>query len=690
MVTEKNEQMLIEAQGRAVFLSYASEDSAAAERIATALRGADVEVWFDRAELRGGDVWDQRIRQQIHDCQLFIAVLSANTQARDEGYFRREWKLAVDRTHDMAEDRAFLLPVVIDDTSERSARVPEKFLAVQWARLPNGQTGQAFVERVQRLVSPSTTVQSGPPGTSAQHAGVIERPRSANQSVTHSGLRRRRLLLLTAVLIACAGTVYFAIERSALMKRSEPVVSAGEKSIAVLPFIDLSEKHDQEYFADGMAEEILDILAKVPSLRVIGRTSSFQFKGKTADLRAVGTSLGAGYVLEGSVRKSADRVRVTAQLIETRDGTHVWSETYDRTAEDTLLVQEEIATRVARSLEIGVGADRPQSDRRQQNQSAYDLYLRGRYAAERGDADGLAAGATYLRQALDADPTFADAAVALALTHYSQAFLSVEPSSAFELARHDATLALRLNPSIGLAHAILGGIHTDYDWDWAAAGREFQQALVLAPHDGRVLTITSDLTIALNQLDTARKNLKQALTYDPLLADAYASLAWVEWYSGRYDQMQAASRKVLAIDPDYDWGHTNVGIALIWSGHPAQAISEIERQNSAPEKALGLALAYQALGRADDSNTALRELIASGAMNYAYEVAEVYANRGDLEQALRWLERAYVQKDGSLVDRGRSHYGETRTRSALQDLSSQNEPGRAVGLAWLGTAQATK
>ena len=258
-------------------------------------------------------------------------------------------------------------------------------------------------------------------------------------------------------------------------------VPISDKSIAVLPFTDMSEKKDQEYFGDGMAEEILDILAKVPSLKVIGRTSSFQFKGQNQDLRTIGTSLGVAYVLEGSVRRSADRVRVTAQLIDARDGTHVWSETYDRPANDVLLMQGEIATTLSRSLEIGVGADRPQSTRHLKSDAAYDLYLRGRYAAERGDADGFASGITYLRQAVDADPSFADAAVALALAYYDQAFMVVEPSGVFELSRRTAESALKLNPKLGLAHAVLGGIHNDYDWAWDAADREFKQSIFLSP-----------------------------------------------------------------------------------------------------------------------------------------------------------------------------------------------------------------
>ncbi len=421
-----------------------------------------------------------------------------------------------------------------------------------------------------------------------------------------------------------------------------------DKSIAVLPFVDMSEKKDQEYFADGMAEEIIDLLAKIPPIKVIGRTSSFQFKGRNEDLRTIGSKLGVAYVLEGSVRRSADRVRVTAQLVDTRDGAHIWSETYDRPASDVLQLQGEIATTLSRSLEIGIVADSLQSTRRLKNDEAYDLYLRGLYAAERGDADGLAASAAYLRQALEADPTFADAALALALTYYAQASTSLASSKVFEQARQTAITALKLNPEFGLAHAVLGGIHTDYDWDWPAADREFKQAVALAPHNGLVLFLASDLAISLGHLDVARQILKEALAYDPLSADAYMNLAWTELCSGRYAEAEAAARRGLEIDPSYDWGHTFVGDALLWRGDPRAAVEEMKRESDPMGQAVGLSLAYHVLGRAADSDAALRKLIAEGASNYAYEIAEIYAYRGERDEALKWLDRAYLQRDATL------------------------------------------
>jgi TolB-like protein/Flp pilus assembly protein TadD len=597
--------------------------------------------WIAPRDVNAGALYAEAIVRAIGDAKALVLLLSANSVA--SAHVSKEVERA-------SSKRRPVIALRIDDAPLSPAL--EYFLGEShWIDARAAGMDAAVAKLIAAIREPERTAAGVTPATAAVTPGASLAVASA---VDPKSPRSRMLITAGLAVVVAAIAALLAIKfwpaKHPTAEQTNTTASsvANNKSIAVLPFTDMSEKKDQEYFADGMAEEILDILAKVPSLKVIGRTSSFQFKGQNEDLRAIGAKLGVAYLLEGSVRRSADRVRVTAQLIDARDGAHLWSQTYDRPASDTLQMQGEIAVTIARSLEIGIGADNPQSDRRLINDAAYDLYLRGRYAAERVDADGLAAGVTYLRQALDADPSFADAQVALAFTYYEQAFTSLEPSGIFELSRQAAQSALKLNPKLGLAHAVLGGILTDYDWDWAAADREFKQAFALAPHDARVLTITTDLTVALGQLDTARQMLKQALAYDPLFADAYSTLGWIEWCAGRYEEMLAAARKVLEIDPAYDWGHTTVGLALLNRGDPAAAITEINRESNAVEQAWGLALAYQALGRTAESNAALKKLITGGADNYAYEIAEVYAYRGERDEALKWLERAYAQKDSTL------------------------------------------
>jgi TolB-like protein len=327
----------------AVFLSYASEDADSARRICDALRAAGIEVWLDRSELRGGDAWDAAIRSQIRTCFLFIPLISASSRARAEGYFRLEWKLAVDRSHQMAADRAFLLPVVIDGTHEGDARVPEKFWEVQWTRLPRGETPPAFINRVQRLLSPASphSPSADPVGASrgrrsdaSRNTDAAPAPAPAPPPATAPAPEltrprlssRARVGLLVVGLAVILGIGYWSIDRF----RAAPPPSAAptprvtaapmsEQSIAILPFIDMSEKKDQEYFSDGISEELIDLVTRGTSLRVPARTSSFFFKGKQVTIAEIAKALAVTHVLEGSIRKSGNTIRVTVQLIRAAD-----------------------------------------------------------------------------------------------------------------------------------------------------------------------------------------------------------------------------------------------------------------------------------------------------------------------------------------------------------------------------------
>jgi TolB-like protein len=363
----------------AVFLSYASQDAGAVARICAALRSGGVEVWLDQSELRGGDAWDRQIRERIHDCRLFIAVISASTETRDEGYFRREWRLAADRTHDMAERKAFLLPVVIDATAERGASVPDKFHEVQWTRLPGGETPPEFVERVRRLVSPEPPYA---PTATVLPAGVAPTPPPP------ASRRSKWALPLIAAAVVAAAVVYFAIDRFSVSKH--PTLPAAQAradatafsppphSIAVLPFVNMSGDKEQEYFSDGLSEELLNDLARINELQVAARTSAFSFKGKDTDIGTIGRKLNVGAVLEGSVRRSAHTVRVTAQLINAVTGFHMWSQSYDRDLGDVLKLQTDIAQAVSNALKVTLLSDVPSRIKvgGTRNPAAYEAYLR--------------------------------------------------------------------------------------------------------------------------------------------------------------------------------------------------------------------------------------------------------------------------------------------------------------------------
>jgi TIR domain len=298
-----------------VFLSYASQDAEAAQKICEALRAAGIEVFLDQSELRGGDAWDQRIRHEIHECALFIPIVSQHTQERLEGYFRHEWKLAIERTHHMAEQMPFLVPVVVDATGDSEAFVPDAFRVVQWTRLPGGDTPPAFVERIERLLSPELSPMSALSGA----APGIGEPVPASR-------RSKPVLLAIAGVIVLAVLAYFVADKFWITRHgasSSPVTSAQQPasastvpsafappphSIAVLPFVNMSGDKEQEYFSDGLTEEILNSLAHIVELQVSARTSSFSFRGKDTDIGTIARKLNVGAVLEGSVRRSGHTI----------------------------------------------------------------------------------------------------------------------------------------------------------------------------------------------------------------------------------------------------------------------------------------------------------------------------------------------------------------------------------------------
>jgi TolB-like protein len=630
-----------------VFLSYASQDAEAAQKICDALRAAGIEVWFDKSELRGGDVWDRQIREQIHDCRLFIPVISANTEARDEGYFRREWGLATDRTRDMAEKRAFLLPIVIDDTPERGASVPEKFHQIQWTRLPGGATPPSFVARVMALLG------------SAAPAAPANRPASALVSAPLAPSRNRRVVwvpLGLSTLAIVIGGGWFAWQHSGLHRHAEGDAvhqsqpAATEKSIAVLPFVDLSEKHDQEYFGDGMAEEIINLLVKIPDLKVIGRTSSFQFKGKTDDLRKIGFALGSAYVVEGSVRRSGDHVRVTAQLIYTRDGTHRWSETYDRNVSDALSVQDEIAASLVRALQVEVAPSTYLMSRAPpRNGEAYEAYLRGLHAVDRNNESGLNEAVGDFRHALEIDPSFVPAAEALAWALFSLADTQYAlPGIGYGHTRAAAEAALRLDPKSAQAHAVLCLVHIEYDWDWTAAEQEARTALGLAPNNPGVLTCAAENAIAMGRWPEALGFADAAIAADPLHGDIYRLRGYSYLRLGRYSDAEHAFRRQVEISPATVWGHYFVAMALWAGGNASAALDELQKEPDASGRNGGLVVIYQTLHRLKDAETAFTRLQAESSERWPFGLAFACTVRGRIDQAFVWLEKAYAGKDPSL------------------------------------------
>jgi len=429
----------------------------------------------------------------------------------------------------------------------------------------------------------------------------------------------------------------------------ETVAPAGElASIAVLPFADMSQAKDQEYFSDGLTEELLDVLTKISQLRVIGRTSSFQFKGKNEDLRVIAEKLGVDHLLEGSVRKDGSRVRITAQLIRASDGAHLWSETYDRTLDDIFKVQDEIAEAAAQAMSITLLAGKVRAP---VSSEAHNLYLEGKYFRNRRTKDDYEKAVLSFKNALAIDKGFAPAWAGLAWVYALQAGLGVLPAEAgSKQARDAAQRALGLDPTLVEAHAAMVYILTGYDWDWAGAEAEVQQLLALDAGNADALYSAGILARTLGRFDDAIGFYQQAMSRDPLSITVHNNLGLALYYAGRLPEAEAELRKLLELRPGIAAGHVHLGKVLIARGQPEAALTEIEREPSDAWRTIGRPLAYHAMGRRADSDVALRELTGKFADDWAYQIAEVHAFRGEVDEAFAWLDRAYAQRDGGFSE----------------------------------------
>jgi len=426
-----------------------------------------------------------------------------------------------------------------------------------------------------------------------------------------------------------------------------PTIEA-DPSIAVLPLVNLSSDKEQEYFSDGVSEELLNLLAKVPKLRVIARTSSFSFKGKDVPIDQIARTLNVAAVLEGSVRKSKDTVRIQVQLIRANDGTQLWSQTYDRTLEDIFAIQDEIASDVVKQLQLTLRGAAPKS--RPTNPESYALYLQAIQLARLNTAESFRQSDALLRKALTLDPRYAHAWTALARNLTNQAGQGLLAfGEAFTQAREAAMKALEIDPDHALAHAMMGRVAMTGENDLAAAADHFKRALALAPWDLDVLRASTPLLANLGRLDDVLAIHEAVLRRDPVNLGALANLGYFQGAAGRYDAAIASYRTLLGLAPGRGNAHAQLGNALLEKGDAPGALAEIERETNEFWKMSGLPIAYHALGRKADSDAALSALIATheaAALNIAF----VFAFRGEVDQAFEWLDKAATQGDAGLND----------------------------------------
>ena len=927
---------------RAIFLSYASEDAAAVQRIAEALRSAGIEAWLDQDELGVGDTWDAKIRSQIRSCRLFMPVISAATQTRSEGYFRREWRLAVERTLDMADHLPFLVPVVIDGTRDLEARVPDKFREVQWTRLPGGETSATFCARLNQLLAdeepaapPVGSVHgsagSGPAATrvasmapardqagysppeakpdqeapppvpdyellrrigrgsygevwlargvtgiyravkvvyrnhfenaepferefrglrdfaaislqakgqmallhisrndalgffyyvmeladdansgrafdpatyvplslkewrrrqgrvpasavvttgvelasalAALHAiGLVHRDIKPSNAILVNGQAKLADIGLVAgvseahTFIGTAGyvppegpgspaadvfalgcvlyelatgldreefprlppdldrwpdrTLFLALNEvilraceadprrryptavalhddllalqaggarrrrhmwrlaiaasvllgltlglgawwkshsgspaTATAAAASPTVPAAavEKSIAVLAFVNLSDDKDNEYFSDGVSEELLNALASVPGLKVMARTSSFFFKDKNLPISEIARQLNVSFVVEGSVRKSGSEVRITAELIKASDGFRVWSSSFDRELKDIFALQDELAGLIVNQLRaplFGLTGTLPTTDRSEaktQNLAAHELYWRARFEFNKKSPDGITRSIDLYEQAVGLDPDFGLAWAQLATARSWAIYLyGADRATYLPAMQREAARAAALAPDLAETQVALSEVAL-VNWEWKAARQASDKAVALAPSDTDVLQIASFVALAEGDNEALERFARRALERDPFDVGAYLNLGLARIAAGDYAAAETIARQTIALAPNMDWGYFNLMEVCLRQNRPDEAADCVKnlngyRQMTAP------ALVAQARGNRAAADAELKHLLDDTEISQKnpYLIAEVYGFRGEADQAFLWLDRAYA------------------------------------------------
>lgn len=479
------------------------------------------------------------------------------------------------------------------------------------------------------------------------NAGHIERAAAA--SAGPKGARLTLLLIGIGVLAAAPGLLwYFAAHRHA-QPSPPPAIATAAPSIAVLPFSDLSPGKDHEYFADGIAEEIINALVQVDGLKVSGRTSSFSFKGKDEDLRSIGRKLGASAVLEGSVRKAGGRVRITAQLIDTENGFNLWSQAYDRDLNDVFAVQEEIARAVvaAAAGKLLPGRAAIPRGRRTANADAYAQFLLGRQLYNRHTRADYPLSVAAFERAVALDPSYAPAHAAL-----SHALIllvnSGEPTEAMRIevqrrAVAEADKAVMLAPDLAESYQARGACRMEIVWDWVGARSDLERAVALAPGNALSRLRLGQLRAVLGDLAEATALTREATERDPLDAAAWDFLGRFLAASGKLDEARVALQTGLKVAPESIWIARELAITHLLGGRPDLALPLFE-QAGGWIRLFGTALAQHDLGREEEARKALDALMALPSPP-AYQLAEVFARRGDLDRSFHWLERGRASQD---------------------------------------------
>jgi len=469
----------------------------------------------------------------------------------------------------------------------------------------------------------------------------------------------RRIVSVTVVLAVIAAALFiFQLVRSKVLTTTTRSVASiastvSAKSVAVLPLVNTSGDPSNEYFSDGLSEELIAVLAKIPDLKVIGRSSSFLFKGTSGDSGAIGQKLGVAHLIEGSVRKQGDRVRIVAELINAADGRSIWSETYDRELKDVFAVQEEIAKAVAEQMKVRLLGEKAHSDAvpSNQNPAAHNAVLQSDFYFQQQTAESIRRAISFAQEAVRLDPNYALAYAKLsqAWRQYAASFAIDDASKGYDEARQAADKAVSLAPDLPEVRMTVGLLAMNPGLDFAGGEKDFRRVLQSSPNNAAAKNGLCLSLLAQGRFTEAEEACRQALLLDPLLTNLWFNLGRITVGTGRYKEAEEAFRKGLELQPNASRFHTYLATLDILQNRPAQAIANAQLENEGFWRDYSVALVQQAQGDRSAADTALKNFIAKDSIGGAFQVAVLYAIRKESDQTFKWLDTAYDTRDSGLT-----------------------------------------
>jgi len=478
----------------------------------------------------------------------------------------------------------------------------------------------------------------------------IKRTEAADAAQQRS---RGGMWIVVAVVAAALSLGVFFLGRytatNAAPRQSEAAASVPEKSIAVLPLINESGDPKDEYFSDGLSEELIAALAQISGLKVIGRSSSFRFKDRKEEPKTIGEKLGVSTLLDGTVRKQGDRVRIVAALVNAADGIQLWTQTFDRQLKDIFAVQEEIARAVADSLKVTLLGSDSALRGAPTNVEAHNAYLQGHFHLLRRNVEDFRKAIDYYDQAIEFDPNYA---LAYAERGEALAFmgdLTGERPTAYPKARTDAEKAVAIAPSLAEARAALGWIRCLAEWRFSEGLAELKRAKELSPTNPTANDLLARIIVYMGQFDEAERQARQAMELDPLSTVTQGNLARVLFYAGKLDEADAVARKSAELQPSGAGSHRFQVLIAAQRGDGEAALREAQLEPDPGFRRFELAVAHYARGDQAAADAALADLIANGRDNLAYQIAEVYAMRGEKDKAFEWLQIACDARDAGML-----------------------------------------